>query len=151
PDMLEERLTDPDFRATALFDYLVLDEAQDILARPRLWNALMQFLDGGLKNGAFALFGDFGHQVLKDREAMLRNLAALEAYNRPVRWDLFENCRNYKIIGEAAVKLAGFEERVYRGYMRTGGSIYNYDIFFYQDDGVQLQKLAQWINEFRAQ
>src|SRR5262245_9463905 len=37
PERLEERLTDPDFSAAAVFDYLVLDEAQDILARPRLW------------------------------------------------------------------------------------------------------------------
>jgi hypothetical protein len=28
PQALEERLTDPDLRATAQFDYLVLDEAQ---------------------------------------------------------------------------------------------------------------------------
>src|SRR5262249_18790486 len=53
PEKLEERLTDPDFKAAALFDYLVLDEAQDILARPGLWQSVVHFLAGGLDSGAF--------------------------------------------------------------------------------------------------
>ena len=51
-DTVEEALTDPEFVAASQFDYLVIDEAQDILARPRLWNCLLQFLDGGMESGA---------------------------------------------------------------------------------------------------
>lgn len=151
PQELEERLTDPDFKASSAFDYLVLDEAQDILAKPRLWQCLTQFLSGGISEGAFALFGDFYHQVLGDREAMQSALAELDKSNRPVRWNLGENCRNYPIVGDTAVQLAGFTEPIYSGYLRSGGGQHNYDIVFYDNDQGQLDKLTQWLTEFRAQ
>lgn len=151
PHQLEERLTDPDFKTDAAFDYLVLDEAQDLLARPRLWQCLAQFLTGGIDKGAFALFGDFDHQVLADREPMHQALAALDSRNRPARWKLSENCRNYRIVGDTAVRLAGFSGSVYSGYLRSGGSLHNYDIFFYDSDQAQLDKLSQWLKECRAQ
>lgn len=150
PLRLEERLTDPDFKATATFDYLVLDEAQDILARPRLWQCLAQFLSGGVDRGALALFGDFDHQVLAGREPMRNALAALDATDRPVRWNLSENCRNYRIVGETAVLLSGTGGRVYSGYLRAGGGMHNYDIFFFEHEQAQLDKLGQWLREFKA-
>ena len=151
PQALEERLTDPDFKAVATFDYLVLDEAQDLLARPRLWQCLAQFLSGGVDKGTFALFGDFDHQVLAERETMHQALAALDASERPVRWKLSENCRNYRIVGDTAVRLAGLGGPVYSGYMRSGGGVHNYDIFFYDHEQAQLDKLGQWLKEFKAQ
>ena len=151
PQQLEERLTDPDFKAVATFDYLVLDEAQDLLARPRLWQCLTQFLKGGVDNGAFALFGDFDQQVLTEREAMETALDALDRMNRPVRWKLSENCRNYQIVGDTAVRLAGFVNPVYSGYLRSGGGVNNYDIYFYDHDQAQLDRLGQWLREFKKQ
>lgn len=151
PQQLEERLTDPDFKCAAAFEYLVLDEAQDILAKPRLWQCLAQFLKGEERMGAFALFGDFAHQVLAEREPMEHSLANLDTCNRPVHWDLSENCRNYRIVGDTAVRLAGFRDPVYSAYLRSGGGLHNYDIFFYDDDAAQISKLGQWIKEFRAQ
>ena len=151
PEKLEERLTEPDFKSAAMFDYLVLDEAQDILAKPRLWQCLMQFLVRGESEGTFALFGDFKHQVLLDREPMQRTLAAIDEDNRPVRWNLAENCRNYRIVGDTAVRLAGFIDPVYSGYVRSGGGLHNYDIFFYDDETAQINKLGQWLKEFKAQ
>jgi hypothetical protein len=151
PEMLEERLTDPDFKAVAQFDYLVLDEAQDILARPRLWQTLIHFLVGGLERGAFALFGDFEHQVLADQERMRDSLAALDATSGPAHWALSENCRNYRIVGETAVRLSGFGGTVYSGYMRIGGDVRNYDISFYEDEQSQLEKLARWLQDLEAQ
>ena len=35
--------------------------------------------------------------------------------------------------------------------MRTGGGLRNYDIFFYEDDRAQLEKLADWLREFQRQ
>ena len=151
PQELEERLTDPDFKCAAAFDYLVLDEAQDILAKPRLWHCLTQFLNGGEGKGAFALFGDFAHQVLAERDPMQRSLAIIDSSNRPVHWDLSENCRNYRIVGDTAVRLAGFIAPVYSAYRRSGGGLHNYDIFFYDDEAAQINKLGQWIKEFKAQ
>jgi len=151
PGQLEERLTDPDFRAAAAFDYLVIDEAQDLLARPRLWACLSQFLTGGTARGALAVFGDFDNQVLADHGTMTQNLLALDAVAKPSRWQLAENCRNYRIVGDTAVTLSGLGRSVYAGYMRTGGGLDNYDITFYEHERAQLDRIAQWLRDFKAQ
>jgi len=150
PEELEGRLTDPEFRAVAAFDFLVVDEAQDLLARPRLWECLTQFLAGGVERGKFALFGDFDNQVLAERGAMGETQAMLEARAQPTRWHLSENCRNYRIVGDTAVRLSGLGYSVYSGYMRSGGSIQNYDIAFYESEHEQLERIGQWLREFRA-
>ncbi len=151
PERLEERLTDPEFRAAATFDYLVVDEAQDLLARPRLWECLTRFLEGGVPAGSYCLFGDFENQVIGDRDSMDRSLAILQTSATPARYRLSENCRNYRIVGESAVRLSGFERALYSGYMRVGGGIQNYDIFFYEKESEQRDKLIQWLKEFKAQ
>lgn len=151
PDKLEECLTNPDFRASAHFDYLVLDEAQDLLARPRLWECLTQFLRNGQTGRSFALFGDFEYQVLTDREPMQRLLALLDTSDQPVHWRLTENCRNYRIVGDTAVRLSGLSGSVYSAYTRTGGAVHNYDIYFYEHEQAQLDKLVQWLRDFKAQ
>lgn len=151
PQQLEECLTNPDFRAAAAFDYLIIDESQDLLARPRLWACLSQFLVGGFDHGAFAVFGDFDNQVLGERQTMAQNLLSLEAIAKPARWQLTENCRNYRIVGDTAVSLSGLGRSVYAGYMRNGGSLENYDITFYEHERAQLDKIAQWLRDFKAQ
>jgi len=151
PQRLEDRLTDPDFRFEAAFDFIVIDEAQDILARPRLWNCLMEFLDGGMEKGAFALFGDFQNQVLTERTVMKDNLKALEESARPAQWHLIENCRNYRIVGDTAVLLAGLSEQVYSSYLRSGGGAHNFDISYFDNDVAQLEQLRRWIGEFKEQ
>jgi hypothetical protein len=150
PEQLEERLTDPEFRAVSSFDYLVVDEAQDLLARPRLWECLARFLDGGIPTGSFCLLGDFDNQVFGERGPMEQSLAAIQASANPAHYRLSENCRNYKIIGDSAVRLSGFDKLVYSGYMRSGGGIQNYDISFYEQESEQTDKLAQWLKEFKA-
>ncbi len=151
PEHLEERLTDPDFRAAAQFDYLVVDEAQDLLARPSLWECLTRFVDGGMADGSYCLFGDFDNQILGERETMDEALAVIRRTGKPATYRLSENCRNYRIVGESAVRLSGFAKDVYSGYMRSGGGFQNYDIFFYADDREQQEQLARWIKEFRSQ
>lgn len=149
PDLIEDRLTDPDLEATASFDYLVLDEAQDILGRPRLWQCLIQFLRGGLETGTFTLFGDFDHQVLKDHERMKSELKSLATSALPVRWNLSENCRNYQIVGETALQLSGFSDTVYSAYRRARGGRHNYNIFFYESANEQLVQIKKWIHYFK--
>lgn len=151
PELLEARLTDPEFFPEAVFDYVVLDETQDILARRQIWDCLKLFIAGGLERGSFVLFGDFENQVLSERDTMIGNLNECEGVARPSHWRLDENCRNYSVIGETAVLLSGINQNVYSGYLRAGGSEHNYDIFFYSDDRAQLEKLGLWISEFRTQ
>jgi hypothetical protein len=150
PEQLEERLTDPDFRAASSFDYLVVDEAQDLLARPRLWECLTRFLDGGVATGSFCLFGDFDNQVFGELGPMEQSLASIQTSAKPTNYRLSENCRNYKIIGDSAVRLSGFDKLLYSGYMRSGGGIQNYDISFYEQEQEQFEKLSQWLKEFKA-
>jgi hypothetical protein len=151
PQQLEERITDPDLSSVAAFDYLVIDEAQDLLARPRLWACLSQFLIGGSARGSFAIFGDFENQVLAERQAMLQSLSELDSFARVPRYPLAENCRNYRIIGDTAVSLSGLGQSVYSGYRRNGGSLKNYDIVFYDNDRAQLDKVVHWIKDFKEQ
>lgn len=151
PQQLEERLTDPDLSSVAAFDYLVIDEAQDLLARPRLWACLSQFLIGGRSRGSFAIFGDFEHQVLAERQAMQQSISELDSISKVPRYLLTENCRNYRIVGDTAVSLSGLGRSVYSGYRRDGGSLKNYDISFYENDRAQLDKIVHWVKDFRAQ
>jgi hypothetical protein len=150
PQAIEERLTDPDFSAAALFDYIVVDEAQDILGRPRLWQCLAQFINGGVADGSFVLVGDFDHQALSQRESMLAALAGIKRVARPVQWMLTENCRNYRIVGDTAIALGGQGDAVYSGYLRTGGGSQNYDISFYNSDEDQEVQLAQLLRAFKG-
>jgi hypothetical protein len=151
PERIEDRLTDPDFKTNAAIDCLVLDEAQDLLSRPSIWNCLAQFLRGGLSNGAFSLFGDFEYQVLAKRAVMNEVLDSLYRSSHAVKWKLSENCRNYRIVGETAVRLAGLGSRVYSGFLRSGGGLENYDILFYRDDREQLTYIGKLLAEFKAQ
>jgi hypothetical protein len=93
--------------------------------------------------------GDFEHQVLKDHELMQKSLAEIEVSARPVRWHLSENCRNYRIVGETALRLGGLPTSVYSGYLRVGGGLQNYDIFFYENSERQLTQLGQWLRDFK--
>lgn len=148
--LLEDKLTDPDLEAMCPFDYLVLDEAQDLLARPRLWECLSQFLLGGLEHGGFVLLGDFDNQVLGDRDAMQEALNRLTTTARPAEWKLDENCRNYRIVGDTALLLSGIPKDTYSGYRRTGGGHHNYDVHFYKDSVDQIEKLKQWLRDFKG-
>ena len=118
PEQLEERLTDPEFRTEALFDYLVVDEAQDLLARPALWECLTRFLQGGIVAGSYCLLGDFDNQVLGERQAMDDALAVIGSTGKPAAYRLSENCRNYRIVGESAVRLSGFPKSAFQNSLR---------------------------------
>lgn len=148
PDLLEERLTDPGFTATAQFDLLVLDEAQDVLARPRMWDCLQQFIDGGLAGGKYVILGDFAGQVVSGQVDPSTALQGLMHEGRATRWVLSENCRNYRVVGDAAVKLSGLSIDTYTGYRRESGSIpLNYDPLFYTSEAEQVQLAERCLQE----
>lgn len=118
------RLSDPDLREQVSFDRLVVDEAQDILARPALFDCLARLVRGGVNDGSWVLLGDFDHQVLttsSQRDAMRAALRALVQDARPAVWPLSENCRNFEVVGKAALSLGGIEEEIYEGFRRGVG------------------------------
>ena len=151
PGRLEEKLTDPGFKSDACFDYLILDEAQDILARPHVWNILTQFMVGGLGGSNFVLFGDLDHQVLADTSKLAESLQSLRNSGYFTRFRLRENCRNYKIVGDTAVRLSGLSaKRIYDGFRRTGGSAQNFDLMFYESDQDQEKLLRDLRSSLRT-
>ena len=147
---LEERFTDPDLGATAGFDYLIVDEAQDILGRPLLWECLTSLLTGGIETGRFALFGDVEHQVLGSRGALSDSLDVIQANARPVAWHLSENCRNFRMVGDSALRLSGFPANIYSGYLRTGGSSDDIAYATYRNPDEQLAMLKDLIQQAHA-
>jgi hypothetical protein len=150
PALLEERVTDPEFRSAATFDYLVVDEVQDLMSRPALWEAIGSYLEGSFTTGAYALFGDFVNQALGREWEGARARDHLLETATPALWELAENCRNYRVIGEAAASLAGSGPHLYSGYLRSGGSARDYDIEFYSDDREQDALLEKALRDFKT-
>ena len=150
-DAIEEKLTDPEFNDELAFDYLIIDEAQDVLSKPRLFQALMQLVPGGVTDGSYCLVGDFKYQLFGDRAELEGLLAEVRAVAKGIpTYPLYENCRNYSIVGGSAVKLSGIKDKVYEGFMRSGGSMSNFGLNFYADRPSQLNLLAEAIRKSKA-
>ena len=150
PERVQDRLTDPQIACDSRFDYLIVDEAQDILARPWMWESLMLLLEGGAASGRFALFGDIEGQSLTGANTVASKLDELMKTSRPVKWQLKENCRNYDIVGKAAVQLSGLPASTYTGFLRTGGSFKNLEYVPITDDRDQVAKLKSRIQSIRS-
>jgi hypothetical protein len=147
PEKIQEKLTDPDFNISSQFDYLIVDEAQDLFAKPTIWQCLTNFIKDGIKDGKYAIFGDFKYQVFGNHEKVEKELNDLKNTARPAVYELSENCRNYKVIGETAVKLSGIGENIYTEYKLPQGASDNCKIEFYSSDKDQVEKLAAFLNE----
>ncbi|APO81849.1 nuclease-related domain-containing DEAD/DEAH box helicase [Pseudomonas putida] len=141
---IQDRLTDPSCAHDARFDYLVIDEAQDLLGRPNLLDCLRLLMDGGLDGGRFLMLGDFRNQVLTGATALEAPLAAVRKYS--ARWVLTENCRNYKAIGQFAMMLSKADRCTYSGYLRQGGGLHAWNWDQYQDATEQVRKIITCID-----
>lgn len=150
PEQVQDRLTDPQIAVDSRFDYLIVDEAQDILARPWMWESLMLLLDGGAAGGRFALFGDIEGQSLTGANTVAANLDELMKESRPVKWQLKENCRNYDVVGKAAVQLSGLPASTYTGFLRNGGSFKNIEYVPITNDRDQASKLKSILQAIRS-
>ena len=150
-DVVEERLTDPRMARNVGFDYLVIDEAQDILANERLWQIVSQLVKGGVRSGKYAIFGDFDFQVFGNKTVAVSALAKLRDEVGIAQFVLRENCRNYQPVGEIATALAGLGNVVYDGYRRSGGSTEDYDIEYYSSSVEQASLVKRHIDTFKKQ
>lgn len=145
---IQDRLTDPSCAHDARFDYLVIDEAQDILGRPDLLDCIRLLLDGDLDGGRFLMLGDFRNQVLTGATVLEAPLATVRNYS--ARWVLTENCRNYKAIGQIAMKLSKADRSTYSGYLRQGGGLHAWNLDLYQDAADQVRKIITCIDSALA-
>lgn len=144
PLMIQDRLTDPTCIHDARFDYLVIDEAQDILARPDLLDCVRLLIDGDLTGGNYLILGDFRNQVLTGAEELEKSL--VEVRHQAARWLLTENCRNYKYIGQVAMTLSMADRSTYSGYMRQGGGLQAWELNMYEDAKGQLRRISECID-----
>jgi hypothetical protein len=139
PLEIQDRLTDPTCGLDAQFDYLVIDEAQDILARPDILDCIRLLLEGGLEGGSYLMLGDFRNQVLTEASYLESNLT--DVRDHAARWVLAENCRNYKAIGQIAMKLSKADRSTYSGYLRQGGGLHAWNLGLYQDAADQVRQI----------
>ncbi|WP_351109931.1 nuclease-related domain-containing DEAD/DEAH box helicase [Serratia marcescens] len=145
---VQDRLTDPSCAYDAQFDYLVIDEAQDILGRPDLFDCLRLLIDGDLDGGRFLMLGDFRNQVLTGAMALEVPLATVR--KNSACWILTENCRNYKTIGQFAMKLSQADRSTYSGYLRQGGGLNAWNLELYKDAADQIRKIMICIDSALA-
>lgn len=143
PLLIQDRLTDPTCAHDVRFDYLVIDEAQDILARPDLLDCVRLLIDGDLAGASYLMLGDFLNQVLTGAEELEANLA--EVRTAAARWLLTENCRNYQAIGHVAVALSLADRSTYSGYMRQGGGLQSWELTMYEDAADQVRRVDERI------
>ena len=96
------------------FDVIVMDEAQD-LVRPHGPRSPGLWVKGGLRDGRWALFGDFHRQAIYgEQSAGKRAPPRCAACGFYARATLRQNCRNTRRIGEETALLSGFEAPPYR-------------------------------------
>lgn len=145
PFIIQDHLTDPESQQDSYFDYLVIDEAQDILTRPELMTCLDMLVDGGFKAGRYLILGDFKNQVLSNNSNLEQALDNVRSVS--TKWLLTENCRNYKAIGQVAMTLSMADKDTYSGYMRNGGGIYNWEITYYNKKSEQLNTINKFIKK----
>ena len=93
-----------------LFDYLIIDEAQNLCDEVflHLQNALLK---KGLQNGRWVMFGDFKNQNIVAPEIGQNGIKTLENFDN-LKWEdatLQINCRNTHEITEKAAKLVGIK------------------------------------------
>ena len=93
-----------------VFDYLIVDEAQNLCAKMFL-DLQDALLKGGLGNGRWIMFGDFEHQQIISPGIKQKAKDALGSFGN-LNWEdakLETNCRNTIEIAEKTFKLVGIE------------------------------------------
>ena len=91
-----------------LFDYLVLDEAQDCL-EPAYLDVLDGSIKGGLESGRWHAFGDFEKQAIYEQTPGTVELGLAHLRDLGVSVRLRSNCRNTPRIAALVPLLAGLD------------------------------------------
>ena len=105
------------------FDYLILDEAQDLIS-PNYLEVFDSILKGGIRNGNWIMFGDFSNQAiyLDDSSKIFELLNSHSLFTRfpPLKI----NCRNTKKIAEQNTLLTGVELPEFNSSNYDGNSVF---------------------------
>jgi hypothetical protein len=126
------------------FDYLVVDEIQDLLTAERL-EAMDAMLKGGLKEGNWTFLGDLSNQAIYldvSQEEALDRLTKRANYSK---LKLKYNCRNPQAINNLNSNVTGCEKLMLREGMPEGQS----KILFYRDIQALILEIEKIINELK--
>jgi len=130
------------------FDVLIIDEAQDIL-KNNLWlDCLDLFIDQGLSNGRWLVFGDFYLQAIYNiysEEINIKN-NLIERCSSVAEANLSRNCRNIEDSSKLSLSLADIKSP-YQSYLRDTSPIIKSSYLFYLDDRSQIIVLKSLIDK----
>lgn len=103
--------------AGAQFDTIIIDEIQDF-QNPAWLPLINESLRGGLRDGRWAMLGDYSRQALfSSAENPMGTDDLIDAFSDygayPIRLPLSVNCRNTKRIAKMTQALTGFDEKPY--------------------------------------
>ena len=124
------------------YDSIVVDEAQDLM-KPEVLTVVDSWLEGSMREGRWAIFGDFLRQAIfsgtsaDEMKACLRSFCPHFASGR-LTW----NCRNTRNIGEETALLSGFSSPPYRMNDVAGLPV---DYFYYHSRKEQAQSVQAMI------
>lgn len=103
-------------------DFLILDEAQDLLS-PNYLEVFDSILKGGIRNGNWIMFGDFSNQAIYLDDSV-KIFELLNSYTSFMRFPPLKiNCRNTKSIAEQNTLLTGVELPEFTSRNNQGNSV----------------------------
>src|SRR5262249_2073711 len=85
------------------------------------------------------------------RATMRANLDGLVREARPAVWVLSDNCRNFAVVGNAALSLGGIDDEVYSGFLRGTGDGGFLRSHVYRKQAEQLRLLRAEIEHWKGQ
>lgn len=128
------------------FDFLVLDEAQDVV-RENYIVFLNLILKNGLKQGKWNYFGDFNNQQIYSTSTIqLGQFIEKHCPNTPV-YTLGINCRNTPRIAAYAHLIGGLDPD-YRSVLRPDNHI-RPELKFYDNSEQQMKALSELLEKIR--
>ena len=128
------------------FDFLILDEGQDLM-RPQYLDAMDWILKGGLRDGSWYFFMDAERQDLYGAAGGADTVKA-ELRSRNVsytNYSLTDNCRNSRSIMEKIDEIFGTKSRQ-RSDAERGEAV---RISAYRDDADQLKQLEEILGKLK--
>ena len=149
PLLAADRLLD-ETRRSPVFDFLVIDEAQDLIS-PEYLDVLDLLVTGGLAGGKWAFFGDFEQQAIYLSDIAVGAIRSLEGLDarapNNVKYPLRINCRNAAPIAEILTITSGMAPGYKRVlHEREGADV---DPVFYASPVDQVVKLTETVHELR--
>lgn len=144
PEAAAAVLLDRDSGPGADFDFIVVDEAQDLL-RPAYLDVLDVLLAGGLAAGRWAMFGDFERQSLYGSRCLSVEEYITDRSPHSFRHPMRSNCRNSPRIAEF-VKLLAPLDAGWRRILRPDNGI-EPELRFWDSREAQASMLSSALDE----